>query len=152
MLAKKDPGTLIEKFEFGKGGSSCHNFGSVPAYFLSAYVLGVRTDGPVWKKRIIIQPRLGDLKFAEGIVVTEHDPVPVSWKKTDHAKAIDFAFEIPEGIKAKVSIPIFSRKPTLVVNGDILVNEGAAEDNVSIGRRFVTIEAGPGKYSGKVTP
>ncbi|MHC4433636.1 MAG: glycosyl hydrolase family 95 catalytic domain-containing protein, partial [Planctomycetota bacterium] len=55
MIEKKDPGTLIEKFEFGKGGSSCHNFGSVPAYFLSAYTLGVRTDGPVWKKRIIIE-------------------------------------------------------------------------------------------------
>jgi hypothetical protein len=152
MLAKRDPGTLIEKFEFGKGASSCHNFGSVPAYFLSAFVLGVRTDGPVWKKRIIIQPRLGDLKLAEGIVVTEHGPVPVSWKKADDRKTLDFAFEIPAGVRANVSIPIFSRKPTLAVNGDILVNEGAAEDNVATGPRFVTIEAGPGKYSGKVTP
>jgi hypothetical protein len=152
MLANQDPGTLIEKFEFGKGGSSCHNFGSVPAYFLSAFVLGVRTDGPVWKKRIIVEPRLGDLKFAEGTVVTEHSPVPVSWKRTGDGKTLDFAFEIPADIKAKVSIPIFSTKPTLVVNGDILVSEGAAEDNVSIGPRFVTIEAGPGKYSGHVTP
>ncbi|HUT31398.1 MAG TPA: glycoside hydrolase N-terminal domain-containing protein [Sedimentisphaerales bacterium] len=152
MLTKKDPGTLIEKFEFGKGASSCHNFGSVPAYFLSAYVLGVRTDGPLWKKQIIIQPRLGDLESAEGIVVTEHAPVPVSWKKTDDGKSLHFAFEIPAGISANVSIPIFSAKPTLVVNGDTLVSQGAAEDNVSIGPRFVTIEAGPGKYSGKVTP
>ena len=58
--------------------------------------------------------------------MTEHGPVPVSWKKTDHAKALDFELEIPAGIKAKVSIPIFSRKPTLVVNGDIIVDEGAA--------------------------
>jgi hypothetical protein len=152
MLAKKDPGTLIEKFAFGKGGSSCHNFGSVPAYFLSAYVLGVRTDGPVWRKRIIIEPRLGDLKFAEGVVVTEHGPVTVSWRKTEDRKALDFEFEIPAGIRAKVSIPAVSRKPTLAVNGDYLVYEGVAGDDVTIGRRFVTVEMGPGRYSGKVTP
>jgi hypothetical protein len=152
MLAKKDPGTLIEKFEFGKGGSSCHNFGSVPAYFLSAYVLGVRTDGPVWEKRIIIEPRLGDLKFAEGIVVTEHGLVRVSWKKTDDRKTLGFEFEIPAGIKAKVSIPTVSRKPTVVVNGDIIVNEGVAGGGAALGHRFVTAEMGPGRYSGKVTP
>jgi alpha-L-rhamnosidase len=29
------------------GGSKAHVYGMFPAYFLSAYVLGVRIDGPV---------------------------------------------------------------------------------------------------------
>jgi hypothetical protein len=51
-----------------------------PAYFLSSYVLGVRRDGPVQNKTLLIEPRLGDLTEAAGTVVTEFGPVPVSWE------------------------------------------------------------------------
>jgi alpha-L-fucosidase 2 len=152
MIAKNDPGTLIEKFEFGVGGSSCHNFGSVPAYFLSAYVLGVRTDGPVWKKRIIIQPRLGDLKYAEGTVLTEHGPVSVSWRKSDDDRSLNFNFEIPSGVRAKVSVPKGSDKPTLIVDDKVLVAEGRMRGQVELAERFVSLQAGPGKHSGKIEP
>jgi hypothetical protein len=149
MVGKKDPGTLIEKFEFGPKSSSCHNFGSVPAYFLSAYVLGVRTDGAVWEKRIMIEPRLGNLKFAEGIVVTEHGLVGVSWKKTADGPGMSFSFEIPPDVTAKVCIPKPSDKPTLILNGKTILTAGRATESVQLEPRFVTLELGPGKHSGR---
>jgi alpha-L-fucosidase 2 len=151
MIDKKDPGTLIEKFEFGEGGSSCHNFGSVPAYFLSAYVLGVRTAGPVWNKRIIIEPRLGDLQSAEGVVVTEHGLVPVSWKRTGSNRALIFRFEVPADVRARVSIPRVSRNPTLIINGKTAVDKGRATGALQLRSRFVTLELDPGRYSGNIT-
>jgi len=95
-----DTGTLWETFG---GPESCHNYGAVPAFFLSSYVLGVRLDGPVWNQRLIIEPRLGDLANAEGVVVTEFGPVPVSWKR--QGKELAFRFEVPRGSKATLRIP-----------------------------------------------
>ena len=62
-------------------GSQAHGYGMFPAYFLSSYVLGVRLDGPVQKKTLLIEPRLGDLTEASGTVETEFGPVAVSWKQ-----------------------------------------------------------------------
>ena len=152
MVENKDPGTLIEKFVFGPGGSSCHNFGSVPAYFLSTYVLGVRTDGPVWEKRIIIEPKLADLKYARGVVVTEHGPVPVSWSRGNDRGALNFSFELPPGVQAKISIPKLSDNPTLIVDGNVLVANGIVQAKTELGRRFVTLQLGPGKHSGRIDP
>jgi len=39
-------------------GSQAHGYGMFPAYFLSAYVLGVRRDGAVQQKSLLIEPRL----------------------------------------------------------------------------------------------
>jgi alpha-L-rhamnosidase len=62
-------------------GSQAHCYGMFPAYFLSSYVLGVRPDGPVQRKSLLIEPRLGDLTAASGTVETEFGPVAVSWKQ-----------------------------------------------------------------------
>jgi hypothetical protein len=149
MVESNNPGTLFENFD---GGSLCHNFGAVPAYFLSAYILGVRTDEPVWNKTIIIEPRLGDLREVEGTVVTEHGLVPVSWKKADDDRYLNFSFEVPAGITAKVSIPKLSDKPTLIINGKTVVADGVAEKRTELGHRFVTLIVKSGKYSGKMAP
>ena len=81
-----------------KGGSKAHCYGMVPAYFLSSYVLGVRRDLPVWEKRLCIDPRLGDLTFAEGKVCTEFGVVDVSWHR--NGDVTDFAFSVPPGVSA----------------------------------------------------
>ena len=150
MIEKRDPGTLIEKFEFGEGGTSCHNFGAVPAYFLGAYVLGVRTEGAVGGKRIIIEPRLGDLDYAEGAVVTEHGVVPVAWKKAKDGGSLNFSFEIPSGVTAEVSIPKVGERATLVANGEVLVDKGSVKGQAKLRDRFVVLKLGSGKYSGRI--
>lgn len=92
--------TLTEGFG---GGDLCHNFGSVPAYYLSTKVLGVTTLLPLKDNQIQIKPQLGDLTNAKGSVVTEHGVIDVSWEKRD--ENLLFSINIPKGIKAKVYLP-----------------------------------------------
>lgn len=107
-----------------KGGSKAHGYGMVPAYFLSTYVLGVRRDLPVWDKRLVIEPRLGDLTFAEGRVCTEFGVVSVSWKRD--GETLNFTFDVPDGVTATLSLTGVG-----VLNGDAF--HGYA-DNLKAGR------------------
>jgi hypothetical protein len=150
---QQDAGTLSESFtdEKGEGASqSCHNYGSVPAYFLSSYVLGVKTDGPVWKKKLIIEPRLGDLSFAEGIVVTEHGLVPVSWKKSDDGKTLNFSLDIPEGITAAVHFPELSDNADLMINGKVFMQNKKKKKGVIKDGRWIVVKDISGKFSGSL--
>ena len=150
---QQDAGTLSESFtdEKGEGASqSCHNYGSVPAYFLSSYVLGVKTDGPVWKKKLLIEPRLGDLSFAKGVVVTEHGLVPVSWKKSDDGKTLNFRLDIPEGITAAMHFPELSESTTLMINGKVLMQNGLPDKGVIKDGRWIVVKDISGKFSGSL--
>lgn len=100
VLKRTDTGTLTESYN---SGESCHNFGAVPAYFLSSYVLGVRMDGPVWKKQLLIEPRPGDLTHAEGVVVTDLGLVPVEWRRD--GGTFSLVVTIPPGATAMVRLP-----------------------------------------------
>ncbi len=150
---QQDAGTLSESFtdENGEGASeSCHNYGSVPAYFLSAYVLGVRADGPVWEKQLLIEPRLGDLAFVEGVVVTEHGPVPISWEKPENGASLNFDISIPEGIHATVHLPILSEKATARMNGKPLMKDGRPEKGVNLDGRWIVLQNVTGRCRGSV--
>ena len=76
-----------------------------PAYFLSSYVLGVRLDGPVQNKSLLIEPRLGDLTEAEGTVVTEFGPVTVAWKRnaTGGEYSVDTS-KLKSGVKVRLHL------------------------------------------------
>ncbi len=139
---QQDAGTLSEKFVLadGSGASeSCHNYGAMPAFFLSSYVLGVRRDGPVWEKKLLIEPRLADLTSAEGVVATEFGPVPVSWKRV--GDELSFQLEIPAGVTATIRIP----------GGEVstwrLSGEGKSPTQEG---RHASISVSAGKYEGRV--
>ena len=85
------------------GGSKAHCYGMFPGYFLSAYVLGVRRDAPVAERKILIEPHLGDLTHAEGVVVTEFGPVSVSWNKD--GKNLHFQITVPEKVDVVLALP-----------------------------------------------
>ena len=146
-------GTLAESFmdENGVGSSeACHNYGSLPAYFLSSYVLGVRADGPVWEKRLLIEPHLANLTFAEGIVVTEFGPVTVSWKRSSDGKSLDYKISIPKGIHTNIHLPKFSKKVNLTMNGKDIIKDGLSEKGVKIEGRWIIIQEVTGDISGKM--
>jgi len=85
------------------GGSSAHIYGMHPGYFLSAYVLGVRRDAPVAERELLIEPHLGDLKRAQGVVVTEFGAVPVSYKV--EANQVAFEVTVPADTKTTLALP-----------------------------------------------
>lgn len=149
---RMDTGTTTECFTDVNGGSeSCHNYGSVPAWFLSSYVLGVRLEGPVWTNRILIEPRLGDLSFAQGVVVTEHGPVPVSWNQSVNGQLLTFSFTVPSGIRATVHLPKTSNTNTLILNGVTLVNQGNTTNTVGVTGRWFALDLPTGTNMGTLT-
>jgi alpha-L-rhamnosidase len=134
--------TTWEEFD---GGSKAHIYGMFPGYFLSAYVLGVRLDGPVWQKRLLIEPRLGDLTSAEGVVVTEHGPVPVSWKmSSDH---LDFQFTVPDGVTASLRLPSFDGKATLVLDKHAVTSSPSIEVKAGFHQGTLNFPAGENTFS-----
>jgi len=100
--------TTWEEFE---GGSKAHCYGMFPGYFLSAYVLGVRRDEPVATKQLLIEPHLGDLTEAAGVVVSEFGPVPVSWKR--EGERWQFTFTVPAGVKTILRLPYKTGQETV---------------------------------------
>jgi hypothetical protein len=143
---QQDAGTLSESFtdEKGEGASeSCHNYGAMPAYFLSSYILGVRRIGTVNDKQLLIEPRFGDLTFAEGVVVTEFGTVPVAWKKSADGKSLSFTTSIPDGIKAEIRLPAASEKSTLTLNGKVL-----SKNEMKTEGRWMVIQNVSGECSG----
>ena len=127
--------------EFG-GSSKAHCYGMFPGYFLSAYVLGVRLDGPAARKHLVIDPRLGDLTSAEGTVVTEFGPVPVSWKKKD--EHMDFEFQVPLGVTATLHLPAYAGKASLLLDDQIV--KPTTKDDAKI-----QASVKPGMHRGRLT-
>lgn len=120
------------------GGSKAHIYGMVPGYFLNAYVLGVRRDAPVAEKKIRIEPHLGDLTEAEGVVVTEFGPVPVSWKR--EGESLRFQITAPEHVETILALPC---RP----GNDSMQIDGKAAQGVKQGQR-TTWALSPGAHQG----
>jgi predicted NUDIX family NTP pyrophosphohydrolase len=94
----------------------------------------------VWAKKLIIDPRLGDLKYAGGTVVTEFGKAAVSWTKT--VKGMKFTVDVPKGVSA-----------TLKFNGehqiaDLQLNHQKRELKKA-GDQYSTNLSG-GKWSGSI--
>ncbi|MBN2292682.1 MAG: hypothetical protein JXM70_09670, partial [Pirellulales bacterium] len=132
-------------------GEMCHEAGTVPAYFLSTYVLGVRTDDPKLPDRVLIEPRLGDLAWAEGVVASPSGPVVLSWKHSKDKKNLRFEITIPQGATATVRIPTVKDDVKLVLDDrEMKVGHDASEKTRREGR-YITFELGAGKHVGSVS-
>lgn len=114
-LARTDLDTVFEGFG---GPCYCHNMGAPPAYFLSAYVLGVRREGPLVEQRILIEPHPGNLKEAEGRVATELGPVDISWKWDAGSKSFGCQFTTP--VRTVLMLPRPRERATVVLDGKAL--------------------------------
>jgi hypothetical protein len=126
-------------WEAFQGGSKAHIYGMYPGFFLSSYVLGVRwQDGIPLNRELLIEPHLGDLNQAEGTVMTEAGPIPISWQRAGN-DVLNFKGRIPAGLTAELSLPAASAK-------NVTVN-GRSVKGRPIGRRIhVTLH--PGDFSG----
>jgi hypothetical protein len=101
----EDAGTLSESFVNDCGGGmseSCHNYGAVPAYFLSSYVLGVRTERSDDGWRLVINPRRADLLRASGAVVTRFGLVSLEWVIDGNVWRLEVG--LPDGVPAEIRL------------------------------------------------
>lgn len=142
VLARQDHDTVTEGFG---PASLCHNIGAVPVYYLSAWVLGVRREGELAARTVVIEPHLGDLHRASGTVVTELGPVSVAWQRGVKDGQLEFDCELPAGVSASLCLPVVGEGARMVIDGeaipaDYLTGRG--------GRARVSL--GAGNHSGKV--
>jgi alpha-L-rhamnosidase len=116
-------GTLAEGFideNSGRYPQSCHNYGASPVHFLSSYVLGVRRVEPVWKNELLINPRVADLQFARGKVVTELGVISMDWSKVENGKKLLVKVNGPANIKYRWDIPNLGMEAEIFLNGKLL--------------------------------
>lgn len=114
----QDAGTLSESFVDDHGGGmseSCHNYGAIPAYFLSSYLLGIRTEQSSNQMKLVINPRPADLTNAHGIVTTPLGSVPMTWSIRDREWTLKF--QIPAGQQAELRLPDIDLD-SLTINGE----------------------------------
>jgi len=123
------------------GSSKAHIYGMFPGYFLSAYVLGVRPEGPVWNHRVLIEPRLGDLTDAQGLVATEHGPVFVAWKV--EKGEMTFHVDVPNGVDAALHVPRIGDNSRLLLDGKTAAHK--------VKGRYFIAEIGSGSHQGTIT-
>ncbi len=127
-------------------GEVCHEAGAVPTIFLSSYLLGVRVDGPIARRRLLIEPRLAGLPSAEGVVATEFGPVPVSWKSDP--QGLSFDVEIPADVAASVCVPRRAQPASLVVDGQPAAPSDRSTETAA--SRYLRVELLPGRHHGEL--
>ncbi|HUW31482.1 MAG TPA: family 78 glycoside hydrolase catalytic domain [Planctomycetota bacterium] len=78
--------------------SLCHPWSGAPAYWLPAYVLGVRCAGPGWSKAVVRPLATAGIDWAKGTVPTPRGPISVEWHRKDGAIELTRC-ETPEGVE-----------------------------------------------------
>jgi hypothetical protein len=99
-----------------------HAWGAVPANVIPRYLVGVRPAEPGFKK-IIVQPRPGNLKSFTAKVPTLRGPVHVRYSR--HGQEIDLDVDVPGNATARIGLPLRNLKQTIEVtrNGKPVVAE-----------------------------
>lgn len=120
----------------GFGGSLNHGWSAGPTYSLPAHVLGVTPATPGFA-RVRVEPRPGDLTWAEGRVPTPRGDVEARW--TRNASEFRLALCLPAGCEgATVLLPQMTPRPRVRVNGQ--------EVTPGTDGRRLTVEVGPGGH------
>ncbi|MDE3201553.1 MAG: hypothetical protein KGN79_11605 [Acidobacteriota bacterium] len=123
-------------------GSKAHVYGMVPGFFLTAFALGVRRDGPVANRSILIEPRCGDLSWANGVAVTEFGPVTIRWVKGESDR-LTIDLKTPPGIKVKLRL-YKGNGEEMLLDGRTLrgvTNDGWLELSIPTGQHVIQYPA-----------
>lgn len=146
-MTRYETGTTSESFT---GGSFVHEAGAVPAYFFNSYVLGVRTEGERGRRRLFIDPRLGDLDRAGGTTLTAFGPVTVRWNR-DTQRTLSFYIENNSEAQAEVSLRILTTKASLTIDRKtMLLQDATTTNNVRVQNGRVHFRLRPGSHSGRL--
>jgi hypothetical protein len=85
--------------------SHCHAWSAAPAYFLGAYVLGVRRVDIGWRKAIIAPQPCG-LNWCRGAVPLPHaGRIEVSWRLDEDASTFHLQVWAPKDVELDIRIP-----------------------------------------------
>ncbi|HZZ29046.1 MAG TPA: family 78 glycoside hydrolase catalytic domain [Pirellulales bacterium] len=102
-----------------------HAWGAAPANIISRYLIGVRPVAPGFEK-VMIQPQLGPLKWAEATVPTIRGPIHVRIDKAEHG-GMTLQVSLPANMTARVGLPASGKSEQMLVNGK--PQKGTLEDS-----------------------
>jgi hypothetical protein len=94
--------------------SLAHGWSSGPTAWLMEEVLGIQPTGAGFST-VDIRPDLVDLEWARGAEPTPHGLLKVDAKKT--SSGMEVAVDVPEGVVARVSLPVTAGTAHVTVNG-----------------------------------
>jgi hypothetical protein len=110
--------------------SLAHGWSSGPTAWLMEQVLGIQPTGAGFST-VDIRPDLVDLDWAKG-----GEPTPRGLLSVDARKHGAITVDVPEGVVARVSVPVSSARARVTVNG--VVTKSPAEENGT--RAIVTLD------------
>jgi alpha-L-rhamnosidase len=116
-----------------------HAWGAAPASVIPRFVLGVRPLEPGFAKALI-QPQPGSLRRVSGIVPTIHGPISVELEN-DPEHLIELRVEIPDGVTARVGLPMRHGDGT----SPLLLDGQRVEATVE-GNHLYVGDVGPGRH------
>jgi alpha-L-rhamnosidase len=119
--------------------SLAHGWSSGPTAWLMEEVLGIQPTGAGFST-VNLRPDLVDLQWARGAMPTPHGLIKVEIRKRPGATEV--AVDLPEGVAARLSVPVSSAHVTAVrVNGTSMQGE-----SVEGGARRVVVLDHAGHY------
>lgn len=96
--------------------SHCHAWSAAPAYFLGAYILGVRPQAPGWEK-VLVEPNPCGLRWARGSApLPEAGRVDVSWRADEERRQMEIEVRVPQGQQIEVKLPEGYTGTTKIIN------------------------------------
>jgi alpha-L-rhamnosidase len=119
--------------------SLAHGWSSGPTAWLMEQILGIQPTGPGFST-VNIRPDLADLSWAKGAEPTPHGLLKVDVRRD--ASKVAVAVDVPEGVVAKVAVPVSSSSAHVLVNGK--TQKAVAAENGT--RMIVTLDS-PGHYT-----
>jgi hypothetical protein len=112
--------------------SLAHGWSSGPTAWMMEQVLGIQPTGAGFST-VDIRPDLVDLDWAKGSEPTPHGLLKVDAKKT--SKGMTIAVDVPEGVVAKVLVPMGSSTLHVILNGGVTasaITEGGQRAAVTL--------------------
>ena len=94
--------------------SLAHGWASGPTAWLIEQILGIQPLEPGFRE-VSIRPDLVDLEWARGAEPTPQGSIRVDYRKV--AKGLEAEIDLPQGVVAKVSMPVSTGQTSVTVNG-----------------------------------
>jgi len=106
--------------------SLAHGWSSGPTVWLTEQVLGIEPLEPGFRQ-VSIRPDLADLRWARGTEPTPQGLIRVDYRKA--ATGLEAEIDLPQGVIAKVSMPVGAGQHSVMVNGKSM--QGSLMENGS---------------------
>lgn len=118
--------------------SLAHGWSAGPTAWLMQQVLGIQPTGAGFET-VNLRPDLLDLQWVKGAMPTPHGLISVDVKKM--GVGMNVAVDLPQGVVARLSVPVAKGATSIRVNGEVTRGE-SAED----GTRCIVVLKQAGHY------